>query len=108
MRIAVADIEGNVADFKDALCFLLFDIENKNVTLGQSVEVRKDWYMSVPEFLAGEETDAVICKGIGRGARATFREAGIEVYGMVSGRSDEAVRAFMDGSHSFDPLAGMI
>ena len=108
MRIAVADTDGNVADFKDALTFLLFDIENNNVTLGQSVQVRKDWYVSIPEFLAGEETDAVICKGIGRGARATFREAGIEVYGMVSGRSDEAVQAFMEGTLRFDPLAGMM
>ncbi len=107
MRIAVADTDGNVADFKDAGCFLLFDIENGNVTLGQSVEVRKDWYMSAPEFLAEEETDAVICAGIGRGARASFKEAGIEVYGMVSGRTDEAVKAFMEGSLDFDPLAGM-
>ncbi|MCR5650511.1 MAG: dinitrogenase iron-molybdenum cofactor biosynthesis protein [Lachnospiraceae bacterium] len=108
MRITVADTQGNVADFKDAESFLLFDVENGTVTLGQSVTVRKDWYMSAPEFLAEEEVDAVICAGMGRGARSSFKEAGIEVYAGVSGGSKEAVEAFMDGSLSFDPLAGMI
>ena len=108
MRIAVADNEGKVADFKDAGIFLLFDIENKNVTLGQSVTVSKDWYMSVPEFLAEEETDAVICKGIGRGARASFREAGIEVYGGVDDSCENAVKGFIEGRLNFNPLAGLM
>ncbi|MBO4375174.1 MAG: hypothetical protein J5829_08730 [Lachnospiraceae bacterium] len=108
MRIAVADKEGSVADFRDAESFLLFDLENKSVKLAQSVTVRKDWYMSVPEFLAEEETDAVICNGIGRGARSSFREADIEVYGGVKGGCEDAMQAFMNGTLSFDPLAGMM
>ena len=108
MRVAIAySGDGTVADFKDALEFKLYDIENSKVTFAQAIEVRKDWYMSVAEFLAEQQTDAVICKGIGRGAVSSFREGRIKVYAGVEGNADDALASFIKGSLSFDPLAGM-
>ncbi len=108
MRIALAYKDGNVADFKEAEEFGLYDIENGKINLAQNISVRKDWYMSASEFLAEQESDAVICGNIGRGARASFKEAGIVVYGGVEGKADDAIKAFIDGTLSFDPLAGMM
>jgi len=108
MRVAVACLEdGNVADFKAASRFGLFDIENGKTGLVQSIEVRKDWYMSVAEFLAEQEADAVICKNIGRGALSSFRAGGIKVYGGVEGSVNDAINGFIEGSLNFDPMAGM-
>ncbi len=108
MRVALAHKNGFVEDFKEAEEFGLYDIENGKISLAQNIAVRKDWYMSAAEFLAEQETDAIICRKIGRGARASFKEGGIEVYGGVEGRTEDCLKAFIDGSLSFDPLAGMV
>ncbi len=108
MRVAIACLEDDtVADFKDASVFALHDIEDDKVVLSQTVSVRKDWYMSVAEFLAEQDVDALICNGIGKGAVLTFREGRIKVYGKVEGDAGEALRSYINGTLNFDPLAGM-
>ena len=49
--------------------------------------------------------DALICGGIGGGARNMIDQAGIKVYPGVSGDADAAVQAFLDGKLDFDPNA---
>ena len=107
MRVAVAYVDGNVADFKAADEFILFDIEDRKVGLSQSIQVRRDWYMSVAEFLAEQDTDAVICGQIGIGALSSFKEGSIKVFGGVSGSVEDAVKAYTEGTLIFDPMAGM-
>ena len=109
MRVAVAYSDGNVADeFRTTKEFKLYDIEDGRIGLEQSVEVRQDWYMSVAEFLAEQEVDAIICGKIGRGPVSSFREGGIKVYGGVSGSAKDAINAYLGGTLSFDPMAGMM
>ena len=48
---------------------------------------------------------ALICGGIGGGARTALAEAGIELYPGVSGSADAAVQALLDGSLAYDPEA---
>ena len=108
MRVAIAySGDDTVADFKEALEFKLYDIENDEVVFAQAIEVRKDWYMSVAEFLAEQQADAVICGNIGKGALSSFREGRIKVYAGVKGKADDALASFINGSLIFDPLAGM-
>ena len=47
--------------------------------------------------------DALICGGIGGGAQTALAQAGIRLYGGVSGGADEAVRALLDGRLAYDP-----
>ena len=47
--------------------------------------------------------DTLICGGIGGGAQAALAEAGIKLYGGVSGDADAAVNALLSGSLSYNP-----
>ena len=44
-----------------------------------------------------------ICGGIGGGAQAALAEAGIKLYGGVSGEADAAVKALLSGNLGYDP-----
>ena len=46
-------------------------------------------------FLKAYAVDAVICGGLGGGARMALTEAGIGLYAGVTGRADEAVQALL-------------
>lgn len=54
-------------------------------------------------FLRDKGVDALICGGIGGGAQTALAQAGIRLYGGVSGDADEAVRALLDGRLAYDP-----
>lgn len=45
----------------------------------------------------------LICCGIGGGAQIALAEAGIKLYGEVSGDADSAVSALINGSLSCNP-----
>ena len=45
----------------------------------------------------------LICGGIGGGARIALAEAGIKLYGGVSGLCDAAVTAFLAGTLDYNP-----
>jgi predicted Fe-Mo cluster-binding NifX family protein len=47
--------------------------------------------------------DTLICGGIGGGAQAALAEAGIKLYGGVSGEADAAVNALLSGNLGYDP-----
>ena len=54
-------------------------------------------------FLAAHHVDALICGGIGGGARTALAQAGIQLYPGVSGDADQAVAALLSGQLSYDP-----
>ena len=54
-------------------------------------------------FLNSYKVDALICGGIGGGARNALAEMGIRLYPGVSGNADEAVEALLNGTLSYDP-----
>ena len=54
-------------------------------------------------FLMQNGVDTLICGGIGGGAQAALAEAGIKLYGGVSGDADAAVSALLNGSLGYDP-----
>ena len=53
-------------------------------------------------FLADAKVDVLICGGIGGGAQAALREAGIRLFGGVSGSADSAVSAYLADALQFD------
>ena len=54
-------------------------------------------------FLTANQVDALICGGIGGGAQMALAEAGITLYGGVSGDADQAVQALIDGRLGYNP-----
>ena len=56
-------------------------------------------------FLKSAGVDALICGGIGMGAQNALAEAGIALYGGVSGNADAAARALAEDALIYDPDA---
>ena len=54
-------------------------------------------------FLRERGVEVLICGGIGAGAQNALAEAGIKLYGGVSGSADSAVQALIEGNLS-EPL----
>lgn len=54
-------------------------------------------------FLTQHGVDALICGGIGGGAQVALAEAGIKLYGGVSGEADAAVNALLASALAYDP-----
>ena len=53
--------------------------------------------------LEGQGVNVLICGGLGGGAQAALAEAGIKLYGGVSGDADAAVSALLSGNLGYDP-----
>ena len=56
-------------------------------------------------FLKAAQADALICGGIGMGAQSALAEAGIRLYGGVTGSADAAAKALAEGTLQYDPNA---
>ncbi len=104
MRIAVTYANGEIFQhFGHTEKFKIYDIEN-NTTVGeQIVDTMGSGHGALAGFLSANGVDTLICGGIGAGAQNALSEAGIKLYGGVSGNADEAVKALLDGSLMFNP-----
>lgn len=54
-------------------------------------------------FLVQHGVDTLICGGIGGGAQNALAQAGIRLFGGVSGSADDAVNALLAGNLGYDP-----
>lgn len=104
MRIAVPFENGQIFQhFGRTQSFKLYDVEDGKVNASQVVETGGAGHGALVGFLQENRVDAVICGGIGGGAYAALEDAGIRLYGGVSGSADEAVQAHLAGTLAFDP-----
>ncbi len=106
MKIAVTYENGEVFQhFGHTEAFKLYEVENGTVIGSQVVETMGSGHGALAGFLQELGAQALICGGIGGGARMALAEAGIAVYGGVSGDADEAVNAFLANTLAFNPNA---
>lgn len=103
MRIAVTyENEMIYQHFGHTSQFKLYDVEDGTVRDSRVVDTNGQGHGALAGFLAGLEVDILICGGIGGGAQTALSEAGIQLFGGVKGAADEAVRAYLAGSLSYD------
>lgn len=106
MKIAVTYLNGNVfGHFGHSEAFKIYDIESGQVKSAEVVAAPANGHGALAGFLASLGADALICGGIGMGARVVLAEAGITVYGGVEGEADKAVAALLSGTLEYDPDA---
>ena len=106
MRIAVTYENGEIFQhFGRTEHFKLYDIEDGTITNEQIVETGGSGHGALAGFLRTAQVDALICGGIGPGAQMALAEAGITLYGGVSGNADAAAKAFAEGRLAYDPDA---
>ena len=104
MKIAVTYENGNVfPHFGHTEQFKLYSIEDGKITDTQILDTAGSGHGALAGLLSGEKVDTLICGGIGAGAQAALADAGIRLYGGVSGSADEAVNRLIAGDLVFDP-----
>lgn len=104
MKIAVTYENGNVFQhFGHTEQFKVYEIEDGKVAGAQVMDTNGSGHGALAGMLSAWEVDTLICGGIGAGAQTALSEAGIRLYGGVSGNADEAVEALLAGKLVFDP-----
>lgn len=104
MKIAVTYENGNVFQhFGHTKNFKIYDTENGQIKSSEVVDTNGSGHGALAGFLALNNVDTLICGGIGGGAQTALAEAGITLYGGVSGNADDAVNALLNGTLSFNP-----
>ena len=105
-RIAVTYENGQIFQhFGHTEQFKLYDVANGKIVSTQIVPTNGSGHGALAGFLKAAQADALICGGIGMGAQAALAEAGITLYGGVTGSADEAAKALAEGKLIYDPEA---
>ncbi len=106
MKIAITYENGQVFQhFGHTPAFMVYTVEAGKVLDSVLVETGESGHGALAGVLAQHDIQALICGGIGGGARMALAQCGIAVYGGVAGDADEAAQAFADGALLFDPNA---
>lgn len=106
MKVAVTYENGNVFQhFGHTEQFKVYTVENGAVTGSEIVSSDGAGHGALAQLLGSHQIDALICGGIGGGARVALGNAGIQVFGGVSGSADAAAEAFARGELNWNPNA---
>lgn len=104
MRIAVTYENGQIFQhFGHTEAFKVYDIENGKILSSEVVDTNGSGHGALAGVLNALRVDALICGGIGGGARTALSAAGIQLYGGVTGDADQAVEALLAGNLAFNP-----
>lgn len=83
--------------------FKVYELKEGAICSEQVIDTNGTGHGALAGLLALEEVDALICGGIGGGARNALAEAKIMVYPGAVGNADENVKAFLAGELTYDP-----
>lgn len=104
MTIAVTCDNGSIFQhFGHTQQFGLYKTDGERILSSTVVNADGCGHGALVGFLAAQGVDALICGGIGGGAQLALAEAGIRLFGGVSGSADAAVEALLAGTLRFDP-----
>jgi len=104
MKIAVTYENGDVFQhFGHTEQFKLYTVEDGKITEEQVVDTNGSGHGELAGFLLNAKVDTLICGGIGGGAQNALRDAGIALYGGVTGKADDAIHALLNGDLGYDP-----
>lgn len=103
MKIAVTYENGQVfPHFGHTAQFKVYQVDNGAVTGQEVISTNGSGHGALAGLLAGLGVDTLICGGIGAGAQAALAQAGVRLFGGVSGDADQAVRDLLAGTLAFD------
>lgn len=104
MVIAVTYENGQVFQhFGRSEYFKIYEVEDGKIVKSEVYDTNGQGHGALAGFLKNYSVNVLICGGIGGGARTALTQQGIELYPGVSGSADEAVKALIEGSLSYDP-----
>ncbi|MBQ9972112.1 MAG: NifB/NifX family molybdenum-iron cluster-binding protein [Firmicutes bacterium] len=104
MKIAVTYENGQIFQhFGHTQQFKVYEIEDNKIVNTVIVGSNGSGHGALAELLANYDVDVLVCGGIGGGAQNALAEAGIKLFGGVSGDADEAVEALLAGNLEYNP-----
>lgn len=104
MRIAVTYENGQIFQhFGHTEQFKVYEVEDNKIISSEIVDTNGSGHGALAGVLTSLNADILICGGIGGGAQMALAQAGIQLYGGVSGDADAAVNAFVSGNLAFNP-----
>ena len=104
MKIAVAYENGNVFQhFGHTEQFKVYTVEDGKIKNEEIISAEGSGHSALAVLLANNKIDALICGGIGGGARVALEERGISLYGGVTGNADDAVIALLNNKLDYNP-----
>ena len=104
MNLAVTYENGEIFQhFGHTETFKIYDIADGKVVSAEVVDTNGSGHGALAGFLVAHGVDTLICGGIGGGAQNALAQAGIRLFGGVSGNADEAVNALLAGNLGYNP-----
>lgn len=104
MKIAVSYENGKIFQhFGHTEQFKIYEIADGKIVREEVVNTNGSGHGALAGFLMQSGVDTLICGGIGGGAQKALAEAGIKLYGGVSGEADTAVNALIGGVLAYNP-----
>ncbi|SDA68187.1 FKBP-type peptidyl-prolyl cis-trans isomerase 2 [Butyrivibrio sp. INlla18] len=98
MKIAVTYENGQVFQhFGHTSEFKIYSVEDNKIVSSEVMNTNGTGHEALATLLADSDVKVLICGGIGGGAVAALEESGIEYVSGVSGNTDDAVEAYLDG-----------
>ena len=102
MKIAVTHNNGEIFQhFGKSEQFKIYCIENNKIISSEVVDTNGTGHGALAGFLKDRGVEAIICGGIGSGAVNALADAGIKVYGGVSGNAGRGAQGDSRGPHGF-------
>lgn len=104
MKIAVTYQNGQIFQhFGHTEQFKIYEISNGSILHTEVVDTNGSGHGALAGFLMQHGVDTLICGGIGGGAQMALAQAGIRLFGGVSGDADAAVQTLLNGTLTYDP-----
>ena len=83
--------------------FKIYDAENGLILSSEVVSTNGQGHGALVGFLVQHQVNVVLCGGIGAGAQAALAQAGIQLFGGISGSADAAAADYLAGRLVFWP-----
>ena len=104
MKIAVTYENGEIFQhFGLTAEFKIYEVADGKGVNAEVVDTNGSGHGALAGFLVQHGVDTLICGGIGGGAQNALAQAGIRLFGGVSGSADDAVNALLAGNLGYDP-----
>jgi len=104
MKIAVTYESGEIFQhFGHTEQFKVYDVQDCAIVKAEVIDTNGSGHSALAGLLSDLGVDVLICGGIGGGAQMALAQAGIQLFGGVTGNADDAVAAFIAGTLSYDP-----
>ena len=104
MKIAVTYCDGQIFQhFGHTAQFKVYEVADGRITGTSIVDTGSSGHGALAGLLKLIHADVLICGGIGGGAQMALAEAGIQLFGGVTGDADDAVADFLAGQLAYNP-----